>query len=124
MKHPKYDSPFVLNVSDITTQIARNTDEMCWQAIQRVGIDVDKDKLLAALNRDSERYREAYKNGYATGYETRDEEIIKCKDCKHGKKHNIDIIECMKAVDYNLEPREFHHKNWFCADGERRNDDA
>ena len=50
-------------------------------------------------------------------------EIIRCKDCMHGRKHNIDIIECMKAHDYNLERQEFHHKNWFCADGERKSAD-
>ena len=46
------------------------------------------------------------------------QELVRCKDCKHGKEHNINIIECMKAHDYNLEHQEFHHKNWFCADGE------
>lgn len=45
--------------------------------------------------------------------------VVRCKDCKHGKKHNINIIECTKAHDYNLEHQEFHHKNWFCADGEK-----
>lgn len=52
------------------------------------------------------------------------QELIRCRDCKHGRKHNIDIVECMKAHDYNLEHQEFHHKNWFCADGRRRTVDA
>ena len=43
--------------------------------------------------------------------------VVRCKDCKHGRKHNINIIECLKAHDYNLEHQEFHHKNWYCADG-------
>lgn len=50
--------------------------------------------------------------------------VVRCKDCKYGRKHNVNIIECMKAHDYNLEHQEFHHENWFCADGERRDDDA
>lgn len=104
MKHPEYDSPFEL----IATQIASNIDAMCWKAVQRVGINVDSDKLLAALNQDSERYREAYKNGYDTGYETRDEEIIRCKDCKHYMTIHCTCDGCCISDD------------WFCADGERR----
>lgn len=48
------------------------------------------------------------------------QEIVRCRDCKHGKMHNIVIIECMKAHDYNPEHQEFHRKNWFCADGKRK----
>ena len=119
MKYPEYDSPFELTMSDITTQIARNIDEMCWQALQRVGINVDKEKLLIALNQDAERYREAFSKGRDTGYAKRDEEIVRCKDC--------DNKECWgRAGDvvcgilYNTS----HEMNWFCADGERREDDA
>ena len=78
MKHPEYDSPFELVMSDITTQIARNIDEMCWNAVQRVGINVDKYKLLTALRQDAKRYHEAYANGYDTGYEKRDDDIVRC----------------------------------------------
>ena len=114
MKHPEYDSPLVLNVSDIATQMAKNIDEMSWKAIQRVGIDVDKDKLLAALKQDSERYRKAFANGYNTGYEKRDEEIVRCKDCKH---RDPEDGRCDSGHDirWNL-PRQ---DDWFCKDGER-----
>lgn len=112
MKHPEYDSPLILNVSDIATQMARNIDEMSWQAIQRVGIDVDKDKLLAALKQDAERYREAYANGYDTGYQKRDEEIIRCKDCKHYKYGMCDLFHPHGCAE-----------TWFCSDGERREED-
>ena len=62
---------------------------------------------------------EAYRAGYQAGKLSMPD-IVMCKDCKHGKKHNINIIECMKAHDYNLEHQEFHHKNWYCADGKRQ----
>lgn len=83
MKYQEYDSPFELAISDITNQMAKNIDETCWQAVQRVGINVDKDKLLTALKQDAERYREAYIKGYDTGYEKRDDDIVRCKDCKN-----------------------------------------
>lgn len=115
MKHPEYDSPFELVMSDITTQMARNIDEMCWQAVQRVGINVDKDKLLIALRQDAKRYREAYANGYDTGYEKRDDDIVRCKDCKYSA---MDMC-CNHPIEWdNGESRNHYNPNWFCADGE------
>ena len=115
MKHPEYDSPFELIISDITTQTARNIDEMCWQAIQRAGINVDKEKLLIALKQDAERYREAYANGYDTGYEKRDEENVRCLDCKWAEASDSQHTWC-DHVDHDF----CHDNDWFCADGERK----
>ena len=113
MKHPEYDSPFELTINDITTQMARNIDEMSWQAVQRVGINVDKDKLLTALKQDAERYREAYANGYDTGYEQRDDDIVRCKDCKH-------LNAPANGVPFCKRVKKFVDADWFCADGERK----
>jgi hypothetical protein len=107
-----YDSPFALNINDIMAQMTQNIVEQCWQAVQRVGIYVDKEKLLAALNQDYMRYHEAYRNGYDAGYKTRDEEIIRCKDCKHYKTIYCTCDGCCISDD------------WYCADGERNDDDA
>lgn len=110
MKYPEYDSPFELTISDITSRMAKNLDEMSWQAVQRVGINVNKDTLLSALEYDSTRYREAFRRGEETGYTKRDEEIVRCKDCKH-----YDGNECMiKMGWFAVLP------DWFCADGERK----
>lgn len=87
--------------------------ERCWQKLQSILEDEEDDLLEEQDNCE---------NG-TIAIEDR-QPVVRCKDCKHGKKHNIDIIECMKAHDYNMEHQEFHHKNWFCADGERKDDDA
>lgn len=123
MKYPEYDSPFKLTMSDITMQMAQKTDEMCWNAVQRVGIDVDKEKLLIVLKQDSERYREAYAKGYDTGYEERDEKIIRCKDCKYWlpmNRFHQDYHHGRGECELNCWVKD---SNWFCADGERRDDD-
>lgn len=112
MKYPEYDSPFELVISDITTQTAKNIDEMCWQALQRVGINVNKEKLLVALKQDAKRYRKAYAKGYDTGYEKRDDEIVRCKDCKWGEPG-----KCGGGIDCD---GCWHDDDWFCADGVRR----
>jgi hypothetical protein len=113
MKYPEYDSPFELTISDIATQVARDIDKMALKAVQKVGISVDKDKLLAALKQDAERYREAYAHGYDTGYEKRDEEIVRCNNCKWLSKKGI--CKHPDGGAGNIRP-----ENWFCADGEER----
>ena len=66
MKYPEYDSPFSIVLSDMTTQMSNQIDDMCVKAIQRIGINADKKKLLDALTQDSKRYREAFERGYET----------------------------------------------------------
>ena len=124
MKHPEYDSPFELVVSDITTQMAKSIDEMCWQAVQRVGINVDKEKMLLALHQDAERYRAAYANGYDTGYEKRDDDIVRCKDCKHRSKEMYDYYSDPNNKVYVCQIHDLAKKpDWYCADGERKSAD-
>lgn len=44
--------------------------------------------------------------------------VVRCKDCKHGQGEKMDFwneyegIECIGGV--------VHRKDWFCADGEKR----
>ena len=49
-------------------------------------------------------------------------ELIRCKDCKHGVLRNEGEIDCTK--DNGTFKATIHERNWFCADGERRTDDA
>ena len=121
MKYPEYDSPIELTISDITTQMARNIDEACWQAIQRVGINVDKEKMLIALKQDAERYREAFSKGHDTGYAKRDDEIVRCKDCKYCFEEGFANVRNMCERHPEIENPD---DDWFCADGERRSDDG
>ena len=131
MKHPEYDSPFEVNMSDITTRMAKNFDDACWKAVQRVEINADKEKLLSALRQDAERYREAYANGYDTGYEKRDDDIVRCKDCIHrptdpeskGFGQYLvfpdDTCPCQIGDNYySWMPED----DWFCANGEREDE--
>ena len=111
MKYPEYDSPFELVMSDITTQLAKQIDEECWQAIQRIGINVDKEKMLTALKHDDERYREAFRRGEETGYTKRDEEIVRCKVCKW---RFTNACFCKAKDDVQDE--------WFCSEGEWESD--
>ena len=45
--------------------------------------------------------------------------IVRCKDCKHGKIHGIDV-ECVAHEEVSYDPEPWHPLDWFCADGVKR----
>ena len=94
-----YKSPIELIMGQIETQ----TENYICKAIRNVGVNVDKDELLKALQYD--------RNQYQKGYNDRDAEIVRCKDCKWNNGYT--------GCDKYLLP---HGGDWFCADGERRTD--
>lgn len=47
------------------------------------------------------------------------QEVIRCKDCKHGKIHGIDV-ECVAHEEVGYDPEPWHPLDWFCADGEKK----
>lgn len=50
-------------------------ENQVYQAIQNIGVDVDKEELLKALSYD--------RNQYEKGYRAAKDEIVRCKDCRH-----------------------------------------
>lgn len=80
-------------------------NEIC-KAVQNVGVNVDKEELLKALQYDRGQYQK--------GYRDRDDEIVRCKDCKYGARLErtgmTPLVTC-KGEDHEL--------CWFCADGEK-----
>lgn len=96
-----YQSPIDL----IVGQMNLNFENEICKAVQNVGVCVDKEELLKALQYDRGQYQK--------GYADRDAEVVRCKDCK---KRNS--WECWQYFfgRFNI-PDE-----WFCADGERRGD--
>ena len=105
-----YESP----INIIYGQMQLQMDDNICRAVQNVGINVDKEELLRALAYD----RNQYANGYADGRTARDEEIVRCKDCKHKEKDGISEgfhycnVNGLQVTD-----------DWFCADGKRKDGD-
>ena len=58
---------------------------------------------------------EGYAEGYRDGYSKRDEEIVRCKDCKH---YDSETQSCLDGLDGIFQP------DWYCADGERKDGDG
>ena len=108
----------------VTCEMQSAMENEIYSAVKRVGVNVDKAELLKALAYDREQYQK--------GYEDRDKEIVRCRDCKHrptcpenkGYGQSLafpdDVCPCQVGDNwYSWMPKD----NWFCADGERLEDE-
>ena len=96
-----YKSPIELIRGQVQTRI----EDQTFSAVQQVGINVDKEELIKALNYDREQYQH--------GYQDRDAEIVRCKNCKNAESAFDGKMSRCKI-------RGLRKNDWFCADGERR----
>ena len=104
-----YQSP----IEVIQTQMRNVIEGEIYKAVMGVGVTVDKDELMKALAYD--------RNQYQKGYKDRDDQIVRCKNCRF-------LIDHYGFMDdgYCRNMRDEHYikfkpdKDWFCADGKRR----
>lgn len=59
-----YESPMQLIMDDIYKQIQVEQENTVYQVIQSIGVNVDKDELIKALNYDREQYQKGFDDGY------------------------------------------------------------
>ena len=105
-----YQSPIELIMSDMNTHIQNasleremDIESTILKAIEKVGVNIDKDELIMTIHYD--------RNQYQKGYNDRDAEIVRCRDCKHYKPNSF--FEC--SLHGACQPK----PDWFCADGEK-----
>lgn len=60
-----YESPIKVFRRDTEEKIQREIDHMVIQRVTQLGVDVDRNELMHALNYDRMQYAEGYKAGYA-----------------------------------------------------------
>ena len=58
-----YESPIRLLVSDIEHQIRDEQERCILEAVQRVGVSVDKEELIKSLQYDRRQYEKGYADG-------------------------------------------------------------
>lgn len=58
-----YESP-ITSLTQISTELNEGIDKQIYTAIQHVGIDINKEELIKAINYDRNQYETGYKNGY------------------------------------------------------------
>ena len=106
-----YESPIEVIQKNIEMQMENGR----YKAVTNVGINVDKEELIKALNYD----RRTYQKGYADGFrDAHTPNVIRCKDCRYrytdgDNKYNLCLLNHNKLQT----------DEWFCADGERREDE-
>lgn len=57
-----YEYPVKFNFGDIQTQIVKQQENEVYMAIQKCGVDVDKEELIRALKYDREQYEKGYED--------------------------------------------------------------
>jgi hypothetical protein len=57
-----YESPINFIFSDIQTQIVKQQENEAYMAVQKCGVDVDKEELMRALQYDREQYEQGYED--------------------------------------------------------------
>lgn len=64
-----WESPInVMEIQDsFVSEIKEKTEEMVFTEIKRIGIDVDKEELIKALQYDRGQYEKGHKDGYEFG---------------------------------------------------------
>lgn len=62
-----YKSPIDLIIADVQTKILEQQENQVFQAIQNVGVNVDKEELKKALAYDRDQYQVGYSDGYTAG---------------------------------------------------------
>lgn len=97
-----YQGPIRLIYREAQQQIENSV----LTAVQKIGVDVDKDELLRALAYD----RWQYEKGRADALES----IVRCKDCKWH-----DTADCPLCEVFDPSSPD----DWYCAEGKRRDDD-
>jgi hypothetical protein len=123
-----YKSPIDVMIADIQHQIAQQQDEEIYKAVVSVGINVDKDELIRALQYD----RRQYDKGYAAGKRDAIADLVRCKDCKHRGEEGccpmyfVDEIEWDDDgyIEVDYVPHDYTVDDGFCDRGERRTDNG
>lgn len=70
-----YNSPIEIITTEITRQINKQIDEAVCQAVQSIGVNVNKEELIKALIYDRDQYDKGYADGFKAGM-TGTEELL------------------------------------------------
>ena len=58
-----YESPITLMTEKIANDLSNKTEGLIMECVQRVGVSVDKDELVRAMNYDRGQYEKGYRDG-------------------------------------------------------------
>ena len=64
-----YESPIQVFENDLGTKITQEIEHAVFRKVMKLGVSIDKDKLMRALEYDRNQYAEGYNQGYRAGLE-------------------------------------------------------
>ena len=91
-----YDQPIEIQTGAVRMCTQQGMDGFILKIVQQVGIDIDKEGLVEALNQDRRRYAQAYRHGYNEGYKKAKEDL---------EKENIENREALAKIKRMLSTR-------------------
>jgi len=121
-------SPVELIYKDVQKTFLEKTDEHIMARVEsELGVKVNQDELIKAMNYD----REQYEKGFENGYKQRDDEIIRCKDCKYFESRDYTYYkttECENQHVRNMTNGDdmtifCPEEDFYCPYGERKETD-
>lgn len=115
-----YESPITMYLDKVYHQMDLEFVDGVCRAVLNCNIEVDKAELLRALAYDRGQYEKGHSDGFRIGYESRDNEIVRCKDCKHFTE-GMAVGMCKRIQDRPIIPMMYDD---FCSRGERRDSDG
>ena len=103
-----YESP----IETIYENVQAQFEDAVLKAVQKAGINIDKEELIKALHYD----RNQYNYGYSDGWKAREDNIVRCKDCKYHEDEEPGMVYCQHIVGGWVSDESF------CSRGERIED--
>lgn len=86
-----WESPVNIIMGEMQTKIEGDV----YKAIQNVGIDVDKEELLKAMQYDRQQYEKGYKDGYADAVDELKKKFMEQLEVKKG-------IWTTRGIEFNF----------------------
>lgn len=107
-----YQSPIETYEQIVSSNFAEKFDDLVLEQIKKLGVVVDKEELIKALEYDRDQYQKGYKDGRAS--------IICCEDCEYFR-HPFDNVNTPRYCCLGRHNGS-HDPNWFCGDAKRKED--
>ena len=105
-----YKSPIEIIYGDMTHKLENEV----FTVVQNIGINIDKDELIKALQYDRNQYEKGYADAMMNAVP-----VVRCKDCKYCDLNPYPGYFYCDALGMDLNADEYPPDMFFCADGER-----
>ena len=114
-----YESPITL-LEGIIKQITEQRENGIYmQIVDQFGVEVDKEELIRALQYDRDQYNKGYRDGKAAA----EDELVRCKDCKHWEECEGVCLKIYSDGAVSPYAWQYRKPDDFCSYGEKKDDD-